>query len=307
MKKVVSVSIGSSTRDSYVEKDILGESFIIQRIGTDGSFKRAVELIESLDGRVDALGMGGIDLYLWGGDKRYTLRDAKLLKRAAKKTPIVDGSGLKNTLERRVIDYLVKSNIINFSDKRTLITSALDRFGMAETINCHGGQLVIGDIIFALGLDIPIYSLEKIQKLARWIAPIVCQLPFYLLYPTGQKQNTSISSKIERYYRDVDIVAGDFHYIKRYMPQDLEGKIIITNTVTKEDVSELKNRGVSTLVTTTPLLGDRSFGTNVIEAIMVAIMKKGQYKNYEEIIKKLKIMPRVEYLKTQVDREPIKL
>jgi len=58
------------------------------------------------------------------------------------------------------------------------------------------------------------------------------------------------------------------------MPDDLEGKIIVTNTVTKENIEELRVRKVSTLVTTTPEFNSRSFGTNVIEAIMLAILKK---------------------------------
>ena len=30
-----------------------------------------------------------------------------------------------------------------------------------------------------------------------------------------------------------DIIAGDFHFLKRYMPPELPGKIVITNTVTR--------------------------------------------------------------------------
>lgn len=299
MKKVVSVSIGSSKRDSYIEREILGEKFIIERIGTDGSLKKAIQLIEKLDGNVDALGMGGIDLYLWAGKYRYTIREAMALKRAAKKTPIVDGSGLKNTLERKAIDYLMENNIIDFQEKITLMTCALDRFGMAEAIHQYKGKILIGDIIFALGLDVPVYSLKGIQNIARWIAPIACQLPFPFLYPTGEKQNIGVSSKIAKYYKDVDIVAGDFHYIKRYMPERLDEKIIITNTITKEDLMELKEKGVSILITTTPRLGDRSFGTNVMEAMMVAIMREGKYNTYQEVIEVLNLLPRVEYLQTQ--------
>jgi hypothetical protein len=28
------------------------------------------------------------------------------------------------------------------------------------------------------------------------------------------------------------VIAGDFHYIRRHMPPDLSGKIILTNTIT---------------------------------------------------------------------------
>jgi len=65
MKRVISVSIGSSKRDHYVETEIMGEKFVIERIGTDGSIEKAIDLIQNIDGKVDAIGMGGIDsLYL---------------------------------------------------------------------------------------------------------------------------------------------------------------------------------------------------------------------------------------------------
>jgi len=110
MRRIVSVSIGSSQRDSKAVVTVCGEKFSIERIGTDGDMQRAVDLIRELDGKVAAFGMGGIDLYLQGGTRRYILREAKQIARAAQITPIVDGSGLKNTLERRAVETLAKQN-----------------------------------------------------------------------------------------------------------------------------------------------------------------------------------------------------
>ena len=119
MKRIVSISIGSSSRDHRVETEILGEQFQIERIGTDGDIKKAIQLINELDGKVDAFGMGGIDIYLYGkNSKRYILRSALPILRAAVKTPIVDGSGLKNTLERRVVQFVNDECGISLMDKR---------------------------------------------------------------------------------------------------------------------------------------------------------------------------------------------
>ena len=64
MKHVVSISIGSSKRNHRAELEIMGEKFIIERIGTDGDMDRAVELVRQLDGKVDAFGLGGMDMYI---------------------------------------------------------------------------------------------------------------------------------------------------------------------------------------------------------------------------------------------------
>jgi hypothetical protein len=272
MKRVVSVSLGSSKRDHKVEVNLLGQKFSIERIGTDGDMQKAMELIRSLDGQVAAFGLGGIDLYIYAGTKRYVIKDAARIASIAQKTPVVDGSGLKNTLERKAITYLQETGI-NFQDVPVLLVCGVDRFGMAETLTQNGARLTCGDLIFALGLPIPLRSLKALNTLAKIIAPVIVKLPFKYLYPTGDKQE-KISMKHSKYYDEAEIIAGDFHFIKKYMPPRLEGKIIITNTVTSQDIEMLKSRGVKTLITTTPKLNGRSFGTNVMEALLIALADK---------------------------------
>lgn len=301
MKHVMSVSIGSSKRDHKVETEILGEKFIIERVGTDGSIEKAIEIIKENDGKVSAFGMGGIDLYVCIGNKRFTIRDAVPIAQAAKISPIVDGSGLKNTLERRVVNYLAENKIVDFKGKKVLLVCGLDRFGMAEALDKTGCKLTFGDLIFTVGVPIPIRSLKSLNILASILAPIICKLPFDMLYPTGEKQEKKAgSSKYERFYNEADIIAGDFHFIKRYMPDRLDGKIILTNTVTSDDVKMLTQSGVKMLITTTPELNGRSFGTNVMEAVLVSLSDK-PYKSltpadYEELLDKIGLTPRVEVL-----------
>jgi len=62
MKRAVSISLGSSERDKRVKITLEGEPIEIERIGTDGDIQRAKDLFTRLDGKVDALGVGGVDL-----------------------------------------------------------------------------------------------------------------------------------------------------------------------------------------------------------------------------------------------------
>ena len=86
-KHVVSVGLGSSTRDSYLETELLGEPIIIERRGTDGDIKAAAKMLRELDGKVDAFGLGGIVLFIQAAGKRCFLRDALKLAQNAKQTP----------------------------------------------------------------------------------------------------------------------------------------------------------------------------------------------------------------------------
>ncbi|MCL4423939.1 MAG: quinate 5-dehydrogenase [Firmicutes bacterium] len=299
MQRVISVSLGSSTRDHAVDTEILGETFRIERRGTDGDVKKAIAMIKELDGQVAAFGMGGIDLYIAAGNRRYAFREALPIARAARQSPIVDGSGLKNTLERRVIELLEKEYNIPLKGRKILLVSGMDRFGMAEALVKAGADVTFGDLIFALGVPIALKTLSGLDRLARILAPIVVQLPFKWLYPTGEKQEKT-NPKYAHYYHENEIIAGDFHFIRRYMPEDLKGKTIITNTVTSKDVEELRRRGVALLVTTTPELNGRSFGTNVMEGVLIALAKK-PWKDmtpadYLNLLEKVNFRPRVEKL-----------
>ncbi len=300
MKHIVSISIGSSKRDHRVSLDINNEKVIIERIGTDGDIQKAIKLIGELDGKVDAFGMGGIDVYLNAGKSRYMIKDALPMREAAKITPMVDGSGLKVSLEKE-IPHFIDENVERLRGKSVFILPAIDRYGMAEGFQDMGCELILGDLMVALGINIPIKSLRMLDRIASIIAPVACRLPFEMLYPTGKEQNkdTNKTGKIDKFFYDADIIAGDFHYIRQYMPYGMQGKMIVTNTVTKEDIKWLKECGVRTLVTSTPDLEGRSFGTNVIEALLVALIGKGideiTTDDYLKELKEINFQPRVEH------------
>jgi hypothetical protein len=299
MKHIVSISIGSSRRNHKVSMDIKGEKVIIERIGTDGDVQLAIKYIQELDGKIDAFGMGGIDVYLNAGKTRYRIKDAVPIREAAKITPMVDGSGLKVSLEKE-IPHFINDNVENLKGKKVFILPAIDRYGMAEGFQDAGCELVLGDLMVALGINIPIRSLRMLDRIASVIAPIACRLPFEMLYPTGKSQNKEANKagKIDKFFYEADIIAGDFHYIRQYMPGGMQGKMVVTNTVTKEDIEWLKECRIRTLVTSTPDLEGRSFGTNVIEALLVALIGKNideiTSEDYLRVLKEIDFKPRVE-------------
>jgi len=297
VKTVVSVSLGSSTRDHQAVVNLLGEDFDISRVGTDGKLDAAIAKVRELDGKVDAIGLGGIDVYLYAGKHRYALRDGLRLLEAAKTTPVVDGSGLKNTLEREAVRYMQEDLGISLKGKHVLMVSALDRFGMAQALVDAGADVLFGDFIFALDLDKPVKGLHEFEEMAEKYLPDACKLPFQFFYPTGKKQEKPPEPKYPQYYHDADIIAGDFHFMRQFMPDDLNGKIVLTNTVTEKDVDELRKRGVKMLITTTPDLQGRSFGTNVVEAALLALLGKKWDEvtpgDYEGVLHELHLKPRV--------------
>ena len=254
-------------------------------------------MVRELDGHVDAIGLGGIDVYLYAGRHRYALRDGLRLLEAAKITPIVDGSGLKNTLEREAVAFMQRDLGIDLHGKRVLMVSALDRFGMAQALVDAGADVLFGDFIFALDKDMPVRGLAEFEELAEKYLPDACKLPFQFFYPTGKKQEKPPEPKYPHYYEEADIIAGDFHFMRQFMPDRLDGKIVLTNTVTAGNVEDLAVRGVKMLITTTPEIAGRSFGTNVLEAALLALLGKAWSDvvpaDYEGLLRELGLKPRV--------------
>ena len=295
-KSIISISIGSSKRNAKGIL-ILGDTEIsLERRGTDGDMGEAARLLQFYDGKVDAMGLGGTDLYLVAGNHRYVFAESEKLLKQVHHTPVLDGSGLKNTLERMVIRKLANTRTIDFNDKKVLLVCAVDRFGMAEALKEQNCEVLFGDIVYGLGCNIPIRSHAALRRWAAVLVPIITRLPVKWMYPTGEKQNLHINRHPE-YFLNSDIIAGDFLFIKRFMPSRLEGKTIITNTVTASDRQMLKDAGIKTLVTTTPCLQGRSFGTNVLEAAIVAASGSKtalRPEEYEAFIRHYKILPSIE-------------
>ena len=284
MKRAVSISIGSSQRDKAVEVELLGERVQIERIGTDGDMEKAAMLYKELDGKVDAFGVGGADLGVMVADKWYPLYSVQPMVRYVNQTPIVDGAGLKNTLENHVAPFM-ESQIKPYLDevgRKAFITLGVDRWGMSKSFLDGGYECVFGDIMFGLGLPLAIRSEKSLKTLASILMPIVGRIPFEWVYPTGEKQE-SRDPKWEEYYQWGTVIAGDCHYIKRHMPYRLDGKVIVTNTTTSDDVKLFREAGCKYLVTSTPVLEGRSFGTNMMEAALIAASGKERKLTRQEL------------------------
>jgi hypothetical protein len=293
-KRVVSVSLGSSKRNSSAELEVLGQRFILERIGTDGSMGKAAQMLRDLDGKVAAFGLGGTDLHIIAGHKRYAFRDIKSLVSNAKITPIVDGGGLKHTLERVAIEQL--EPLMKWRERKVLMVSALDRFGMAQAFDRSGASMVYGDLIFGIGMDMPIRSIKTLETLAGVILPVITLLPFQWFYPTGKQQESAVRDWRSKYYQWADVLAGDTHYVKRYAPERLDGKTILTQTITPEDVEAFKAAGLKRLIATTPKINGRNFATNVMEAFFIALAGKNlalEPQEYMQFLQQLEFKPEV--------------
>jgi hypothetical protein len=249
---------------------------------------------------VDAFGVGGADLGALVDGKWFPLYSVQPMVRFVKKTPLVDGGGLKNTLENKAPAFLDAKigDYINSRGRKVLVALGMDRWGLSKSFVEAGYETIFGDFMFGLDLPIAIRKISQLKTIGNLLMPIVGRVPFAWIYPTGEKQEKR-TPKWGNYYAWATVIAGDCHYIKRFMPDDLTGKVIVTNTTTPEDVEAFRKAGVKYLVTTTPVLEGRSFGTNMMEAALVAISGKGRpltWPELTEMLDKLGFEPQLQEL-----------
>ena len=297
MKRAVSVSLGSSSRNKQVIITLKGEEIRVERIGTDGDEQEARRLFTELDGVVDALGVGGVDLYLRLGEREYPLHAALKLVQDVHQTPVVDGRGLKHTLERRVFELALPALGGRPHFRRAFVPVAVDRLGLAEAVAEVADEVVIGDLMVALGVPIALHGIASFRRLARVLLPIVSHFPMSMLFygSSGEEHEP----KYQRYFMNADLLAGDFLFMRKHIPDDLTGKTVVTNTTTEQDIELLRARGVRKVITTTPRYDGRSFGTNMMEAALTAYAGKGRPLSDAELdalIDELDLRPSVEWL-----------
>lgn len=300
MKHVISVSIGSSARNKSVEIELSGEKILIERIGTDGSIKKATDILRYYDGRVDALGLGGADLGLMVDQRYYPIYSIRNIAKNIRYTPLTDGVGLKHTFEAQIANFLEDqcSSWLDQQGRRVFLMVSVSRWGMAQSFIEAGYHCTFGDFMFTIGLPMPVYSRKMILFYNRLLCPLITRLPFSWIYPFESEDVVAVP-RFTKHYHNANVIAGDCIYLKKRMPKSMVNKILVTNTTTEDDTNYFQKCGVKYLVTTTPVFQGRSFGTNVLEAVITAIAGKGRNLKAEELeswIKILNIKPEIREL-----------
>ncbi|MFN2234457.1 MAG: quinate 5-dehydrogenase [Anaerolineales bacterium] len=302
MKRAVSISLGSSSRDKHVQVEFKGVPIIVERIGTDGDIAKARHLYLEMDGQVDAFGVGGVDLFLRLDEREYPLRSALKLVEGLK-SPCVDGRGLKHTLERRVFELAYPQlndtldDAENLHFQQAFIPVAADRLGLAQAVAQVSDQIVLGDLMVALGIPIPVRGIASYKKIAQLLFPVVSHFPMSMLFYGSS--GIEREPKYDKFWRESDLLAGDFLFMRKHVIDDLAGKTVITNTTTPANLEFLRERGVSTVITTTPRYDGRTFGTNMMEAAITAYAGKGRPLTDDELnvlIDELELRPTVQSL-----------
>ena len=272
MKRVLAIHIDEG--DETFVTSFLGEDIQLRWVGCGGDPERARKLIAELDGKVDAIGLDALPASLELGQRRREHELGATLKEAAHLTPIVDGSGIRNALERWGLILADRAQPGIFSEKRILLVPGLNHNGLAHGLARHSKHIRYADpvVYFALP-DFP--GVGARQTLDQVAGPTLDQLkdaPFRRITP---QPGTPGTPRSQDPFLWADVLAGDIGAIRRYAPHELRRKIVVVNASSEEDLQDLRARGVSIVVTIIPDLNQsgnrRGLREGAVEAILAAL------------------------------------
>ncbi|HEX7975702.1 MAG TPA: hypothetical protein VF498_14925 [Anaerolineales bacterium] len=272
MKQILVIHLGEG--EQTYNTSFLNQEIQIRWIGCGGNAPRARDLIAGYDGQVDAIGLEGMPAQMHLGNAHRAHEVGAILPSAAKSTPVVDGSGIRAGLERWGVMLTDRAQPGIFSQKNILLVPGLNHEGLAQALQRHSSNIRYADpvVYFALP-DFP--GIGRRMTLDQVAGPTLEQLkdaPFRRINPLPGKPGVP---RAKDPFHWADVLAGDIGAIRRYAPEKLDHKTVVIDSASEEDIEDLRQRGVSIVVTLIPLFEDeaqrRDWGDATMEAILVAL------------------------------------
>jgi predicted amino acid dehydrogenase len=304
MKQVLAIHINEG--DEIISTSFLDEDIQIHWIGCGGDPDRARSLIAEFDGQVDAIGLDGLPACLELGQSRREHLTGVTLKEVARVTPVVDGSGIRNALERWGAILADRAEPGIFSEKRVLLVPGLNHRGLAHGLARYSRRIRYADpVIYFAMPDFPgVGSRITLEQVAGPTLEQLKDAPFRRITPQPGVPGTPRSPES---FLWADILAGDIGAIRRYAPGELRRKIVVVNASSEEDLQDLRERGVSIVVTMIPDLNQtgnrRGLREGTVEAILAALRTNPEAPlvedTYLDMMADLDWMPDIRYLQPE--------
>ena len=254
--------------------NFLGQTVQIHHRTCHGDLEQAQAIMAQYDGQVAAIGLDGLPTSLQLGAVRRPHTLGTRLGQTAKTTPVVDGSGIRAGLERWAVILADRAQPGIFSQKRVLLVPGLNHTGLAQALEKRGCTLRYADPFVYFNLP-RFPGIGNRQTLEQAAAPTLDQLKeadFGRLYPQPNHHHNQHRADL---FAWADLIVGDIQTIRAFAPAHLKGKTVVVEEAESADLSDLRGRGASIVVTLMPSLnyaddlGQWSAAT--LEALLVAL------------------------------------
>jgi predicted amino acid dehydrogenase len=272
MKQILIIHLNNENDTEVVT--FLGQEIHIQSKGCGGDPEIARAFIAEYDGKVDAIALDGLPATLELGSFSTPHEMGQELAGMGEKTAVVDGSGIRAGLERWAVILADRAQPGIFAQKQILMVPGLNHPGLTQALSRRTPHVRYADpvVYFALPQFPGIGSKQTFNRAAPGTLEQLDDEPFRRIKPQAGTPGTPRATKP---FAWADVLAGDIGAIRRYAPANLKRKTVVVECATPEDVADMRERGVSILVTLMPSTdGEKSLGrwpAAAIEAMLVAL------------------------------------
>ena len=295
MKKVVTVTLGSSKQDFEFKTELLGQSFSVRRMGADNDTGKAWELMRRQQASADAIGLGEIGDHYQVGLRTVVNKETQRLLNVVTRIPATTGATLRRLLQVRAVRHVQKELGNYFNNNLILFLSGMRNYDMAVALSDYSKNLSFADALFQTGAPAMLTSLEQLELYAKGSEWMLSGRP-------GEMLEASMSGfkgkRIASVVAKSHVIVGTFAEIKAVgNASNLEGKTLITSAVDDERMAFFTKCKVNLVVDVSPKLFDKVVGVNTIEAMILAALEKDLDEvsddDFDEILNELNITPRL--------------
>ena len=295
MKKVVTVTLGSSKKDFEFKTKFLGQEFSVQRMGADRDSGKAWELMRRQQAHADAIALSDMVDHYHVGLRTVVNKESQRLMQVVTRVPVTTGASLRRLLQVRAVRYVQKELGHYFNNNLVLFLSGMRNYDMAVALSDYTKNLSFADPVFQAGSPLLLSSLDQLELYAKGKELIPNIVPGkFLKSVLSTVKNKIVANAVGKSH----VIVGTFREIQAVASGgNLEGKTLITSAVDDEALAFFTKHKVNLVVDVSPKLFDKVVGISTITAMILAATGKPEAElsdhDFEEIINELDIKPRL--------------
>ncbi len=293
MKKVTTVTLGSSSQDFSFKTKFLGEDFEVTRMGADNDTTKAWELLRRQQGFSDAIGIGEIGDHYQVGLRTVVNKETQRLLNVVTRVPATTGATLRRLLQVRAVRHVQKELGEYFNNNIVLFLNGMRNYDMAVALSDYTPNLNFADALYQTGAPTMLSSIQQLELYAKSTKWALSGKPAELL----ESSFTWLKGKrVGKAVGEAHLIVGTFAELKAVGDSsNLAGKTVITSAVDDDRMEFFKKCKVNLVIDVSPKLFDHVIGINTLEAMILASLDKQADEvsddDFEEILNELNIKP----------------
>ncbi len=303
MKKIINISLGPEVEDYQLEAEFSGQTFSIQRFGTDEDLTKAEDLLLKWNKRADVLCVSGIQ-YPSAMGVPHKKSEELLALCDRLHTLVTTGETLHRVSQEwsiRNIQFQLGNNY--FTNANVLFLSGMENATLARVMSEYTDNLMFADPVIANNIPKMLHSMKELEFYAGKPNKFLNCVPVGKIAAPKKQIRALNRYQIARAVKKANIIViphvGFYDYLDACMEEDLDGKTIITATAYDDRVDLLTQLGVEVIIDTTPQMIEPVVEDVVIEALMIAAMDVAKGREMKgdllEIISEQRLDPRIIY------------